>query len=261
MAEEPEKQKTEQTEITEKTEAAEKTEPAEKTEAADPSRIASEVCPEEYSAPGSYFETPSACPICRREIAMKWQKGNIPYFGDIMFITSECDKCGFHFADMMILSSKDPVMYEISLKEKDDLNARVVRSTSGTIIIPEMGITIEPGHISESYITNIEGLLQKVRGVVESAIRWSEGEPEKIQIAENLLKWIDQLVSDTEHAPQTTVIIKDPFGNSAIIDAHASSRILTPEEAAELKTGMIILNADKDELLHDISEHAGPIGN
>lgn len=212
-----------------------------------------------FGMPEPLFETSSACPLCRNDIVMKWQKDNIPYFGDIMFITSACP-CGFHFSDTMILSSKDPVMYEIILKNKEDLNARVVRSTSGTIIFPEMGIMIEPGQISESYVTNIEGVLQKVRGVVESAVRWSEGDEEKIKIGTDLLSWIDGVTADPAAAPQTTVIIKDPLGNSAIIAANAVSRKLTPEEAAELKTGMIILNADKDEVLHDISEHAGPIG-
>ena len=35
-----------------------------------------------------------------------------------------------------------------------------------------MGIVIEPGTVSESYITNIEGILQRVQSVLMTASKW-----------------------------------------------------------------------------------------
>lgn len=196
-------------------------------------------------------------------MAIKWQKDTIPYFGDIMYTTANCECCTFRFADTIILSGKDPVCYTLPIRAESDLDARVIRSTSGTILIEEFGIMVEPGPISESYVTNVEGVLQRIRGVVESTVRWSEadGDFEKVDIALDLLKKIDAIVDNPETAPvQITLQIKDPIGNSAIISANAESRKLTEEELESLKTGMIIIDADKDEIVYDVSDEAGPIG-
>ncbi|MCC2509395.1 ZPR1 zinc finger domain-containing protein [Methanimicrococcus blatticola] len=209
------------------------------------------------------FETQSSCPLCQADMAIKWQKDTIPYFGDIMYTTATCDQCTFKFADTIILSSKDPVCYSLQIKTGADLDARFIRSTSGTIVIEELGIMVEPGPISESYVTNVEGVLQRIRGVIESTVRWSEmdGDFEKVDIALDLINKIDAVIDNPETAPAAlTLQIKDPLGNSAIISANAESRKLNEEELENLKTGMIILDAEKDEIIYDISDEAGPIG-
>ncbi|MDV0444726.1 hypothetical protein MmiAt1_02620 [Methanimicrococcus sp. At1] len=209
------------------------------------------------------FETKSSCPLCQADMAIKWQKDTIPYFGDIMYTTAQCDQCSFKFADTIILASKDPVCYSLPVRTEADLDARVIRSTSGTIIIEELGVMVEPGPISESYVTNVEGVLQRVRSVIESTVRWSEmdGDFEKVDIALDLLNKIDAIIDNPITAPVSiTLQIKDPLGNSAIISANAESRKLTEDELETLKTGMIVLDAEKDEIIYDISDEAGPIG-
>ena len=69
--------------------------------------------------------------------------------------------------------------YELSVESPEDLDARVIRSTSGTIRIPEMGIIVEPGTVSDSYITNIEGVLQRVQKVLMTASKWVQEDEEK----------------------------------------------------------------------------------
>lgn len=194
---------------------------------------------------------------------IKWQKDTIPYFGDIMYTTANCENCTFRFADTIILSGKEPAGYSLSIRSEDDLNARVIRSTSGTILIEEFGIMVEPGPISESYITNVEGVLHRIRNVVESTIRWSEmdNDFEKVDIATNLLNNINAIIDNPKTAPVQIVLqIKDPLGNSAIISADAKSYKLSEDELENLKTGMIVLDAEKDEIIYDISNEAGPIG-
>ena len=207
------------------------------------------------------FETKTSCPICQADLIIKWQRDNIPYFGDIMYTTANCGCCSYRFADTMILASKEPSCCELPIRTLADLDARVIRSTSGTILIEELGIMVEPGPISESYITNAEGVLLRIRSVVESTIRWSEDDPKKQEIGRSLLKKLDEIIENPENAStRITLAIKDPLGNSTIISAAATSRPLTDEEKETLKTGMIILDTEKDQIIHDISEEAGPIG-
>ncbi|MHC1756898.1 MAG: ZPR1 zinc finger domain-containing protein [Methanosarcina sp.] len=202
------------------------------------------------------FETRITCPLCQSDLVMKWQRDNIPYFGEIMYITARC-QCSFRFADTMILSSKEPVRYELSVESQEDLNARVIRSTSGTIRIPEMGIAVEPGTASDSYITNIEGVLQRVQNVLMTASRWVQEDEEKFARSQELLCMLNEVM---ESKRKITVIIEDPLGNSAIISKKAVATTLSKEEAEKLNTGMIVFDVDKSELEHDTSDNVQPLG-
>lgn len=202
------------------------------------------------------FETRISCPLCHKDLVMSWQRDNIPYFGDIMYISAKCE-CSFRFADTMILSSKEPMRYEMSVEAPEDLDARVIRSTSGTIRIPEMGIIIEPGTVSESYITNIEGILQRVQSVLMTASRWVQEDEEKFARSRELLHMLEEVI---EGRKRITVIIEDPLGNSAIISKKAIVTKLSKEEAENLNTGMIVFDVDKSELVNDISDNVKPLG-
>ncbi|MGI5992964.1 MAG: ZPR1 zinc finger domain-containing protein [Methanosarcina sp.] len=202
------------------------------------------------------FETRICCPLCQRELVMNWQRDNIPYFGEIMHISARC-QCSFRFVDTMILSSKEPMRYEMPVETLEDLNARVIRSTSGTIRIPEMGVAIEPGSVSESYITNIEGVLHRVRDVLMTASKWVQEDEEKFSRSQELLCMLEEVI---EGKKKITVIVEDPLGNSAIISKKAKAIKLSKEEAEKLNTGMIVFDVDKTELVHDVSDNVQPLG-
>jgi len=202
------------------------------------------------------FETKICCPLCQKDLVMNWQRDNIPYFGEILYVSARC-QCSFRFADTMILSSKEPMRYELPVETIEDLDARVIRSTSGTIRIPEMGVTIEPGSISESYVTNIEGVLQRVRDVLITTSRWAQGDKEKSSRSEELLCMLEDVI---EGKRKITVIVEDPLGNSAIISKKVKATKLSKEEAEKLNTGMIVFDVDKSELLHDVSDNIQPLG-
>jgi zinc finger protein len=157
-----------------------------------------------------------------------------------MHITTICD-CGFRYSDTLILSQHEPVHYEMKVRSIDDLDARVVRSTSGTIRIPELGIDIEPGPASESFISNIEGVLERVEEILCMVTRW--GEEDKTAQAMELLSNIKKTRAGEY---DITLVIEDPIGNSAIIAENSVCRKLTRDEAALLKTGMIMF--DKSEV-------------
>ena len=202
------------------------------------------------------FETRISCPLCHKDLVMSWQRDNIPYFGDVMYISAQCE-CSFRFADTMILSSKEPMRYEMSVEAPEDLNARVIRSTSGTIRIPEMGIIIEPGTASESYISNIEGILQRVQSVIMTASKWVKEDEDKFARSQELMHMLEEVI---EGRKKITIIIEDPLGNSAIISKKAVATKLSKEDAEELNTGMIVFDVDKSELVNDISDNVKPLG-
>ncbi len=202
------------------------------------------------------FVTRTVCPICNEELTMHWQADEIPYFGEVMYINAKCDHCDFRFADTMILTQRSPIRYELNISDIKDLNARVVRSTSGTIRIPELGIDVEPGSVSESYVTNVEGILERVKKVVVTATEWVKDEAESHARGLEILDMLEAAI----HGEQAlTLVIEDPLGNSAIISDRAVSRPLSKQEASNLQTGMIVFDVDSSEEISDSSEKVDSI--
>jgi len=185
------------------------------------------------SAPG---ETPYNCPACGSIVEMQCQQDNIPYFGDILEVSIVCS-CGFKFVDTIILGQKEPLRHSMRIRKEGDLWARVIRSSSGTVHIPEWGVDIEPGPASEAYITNVEGIIERLQTVVNMARKWSETDEER-QRAEALL---DTMRVARDGKPDFTIIIEDPLGNSAVIGEGVIVTKLSEEEAQGLPTGMFIV--------------------
>ena len=186
--------------------------------------------------------TTSSCPICNAEITFDWETKDIPHFGEAMVIAGVCESCGFRISDTILLNQGEPVRYTITIEDVEDLNARVIRSTSGTIRLPELGIDVEPGPASDAYISNVEGVLQKVKGIVAFATKSARdaGVEENALRGECILERIEQAMNGVG---PLTIILEDPLGNSAIVSEKAVSAKLTPEECEDLKTGMIILDS------------------
>lgn len=168
---------------------------------------------------------------------------DVPYFGDALETTLRCEACGFRHADFMILSQKEPLRLVFESRDAEDLNVRVIRSNSGTIRIPQLGFTAEPTPLSESFVSNVEGVLDRAKTILLTALEWHREDPEKAALLGTYLATYEALVNG--EAP-FTLVIEDPLGNSAIVSERVSREALTPDEVAQLKTGMVVL--DKSEL-------------
>ncbi len=103
----------------------------------------------------------------------------------------------------------------MEISSPQDLNVTVVRSSFGSIEIPELGVSVEPRR-GESFISTVEGVLKRVEEVVEMLSRDVKGK--KKERAEHILKLIEQIKSGDA---SMKLIIEDPTGNSAIISDKA----------------------------------------
>lgn len=183
----------------------------------------------------------SPCPVCREtgSLTLLTTSINIPHFGDGLESTLRCGACGFRHADFMILDQKEPLRLEFEARDEQDLSVRVIRSNSGTIRIPALGFTAEPTPLSESFVSNVEGVLARAKDILLTAMEFHGDEPAKRALLEEYLARWARISTGGE---PFTLIIDDPFGNSAIVSERVARRPLTEEEVAELKTGMIILD-------------------
>lgn len=187
----------------------------------------------------------SPCPMCHQPggVHLLSVTVNVPYFGDGLETTLRCDACGFRHADFMILTQKDPLRLTYHAKDEAALSTRVIRSNSGTIRIPEIGFLAEPTPLSESYVSNVEGVLERARDILLTAMEFHKEDPAKKALLDDYLGRLDRFMAGRE---AFTLIIDDPWGNSAIVHEDVEKRPLSADEVAQLKTGTIVF--DKDEM-------------
>ncbi|MBI4450331.1 ZPR1 zinc finger domain-containing protein, partial [Candidatus Woesearchaeota archaeon] len=127
-----------------------------------------------------------------------------------------CTNCKFHKADIEAAEHHEPAKYTLEVSGKPDLNIRVVKSGEATVKIPHVG-SIEPGPASEGYITNVEGILNRIKHQIE-VLRDVEEDDDAKRKAKNMIKKLQSVLWGQE---SIKLIVEDPTGNSAIISDKA----------------------------------------
>jgi zinc finger protein len=167
---------------------------------------------------------PGPCPTCNTEIEYLYTTENIPYFSDILIISAICPSCGYKFVDTQMLKHGEPVRYVYRTATPDDLAVRIIRSTSAAIEIPELGVRIDPGPTCQGFVSNIEGVLDRIVQAIGSAI--IDGDTKERENARILLEKIAHVKCGEL---VITVILEDPLGNSAIVSDSAEKSTYTVE--------------------------------
>jgi zinc finger protein len=170
-------------------------------------------------------KVPGPCPCCNTEIEYLYKTENIPYFSDILIISAICPECGYRFVDTQLLKHGDPARYTVTVESVDDLSIRVVRSMSASIEIPELGVRIDPGPQCQGFVSNVEGVLDRIEAVVKGAFNWGN-EVEK----ENAAALLADIAKVKIGTFPVTLILEDPSGNSGIIAEKTVKEAYTPEE-------------------------------
>ncbi|MDR0911792.1 MAG: ZPR1 zinc finger domain-containing protein [Methanobrevibacter sp.] len=181
------------------------------------------------------------CPVCGGIKTAKsiTKTNNIPYFGEMLESTVICDKCGFKHNDEIVLEQKDPIRLELVINSSN-LSSRVVKSPSATVSIPELGLKVEPGPKSKSYVSNVEGVLIRFNDAVKRALTlFTDVESQKN--GNEILNIIKNILSNKNDEKIFTLVIEDPFGKSQIMDLKTKKRHLSDEELKKLKTGITII--------------------
>ena len=156
------------------------------------------------------------CPFCSKStMTLIEEEKDIPYFGKCYLMSMRCESCGYYKSDIESIEKKDPIKYTFTVKDKKDLNVRVVKSSEATIKIPELRMSVEPGVNSIAYISNVEGVIRRFKKIIEDQRNNAEDVKKH---AKNLLK---KLWKVENGEMELKIIIEDPSGNSAIISEKA----------------------------------------
>lgn len=160
--------------------------------------------------------TGETCPFCHeKKLTLMEARREIPYFGVCFLFSMDCSGCGYHKADVEAEEQHAPAKYTFLLESEEDLKVRVVKSSNATVKIGTVG-SIEPGEAANGYVTNIEGLLNRIKRQVEHLkdVAQEEGDEETVKKAKNHLKKLTRALWGQE---PMKIVLDDPTGNSAII--------------------------------------------
>jgi len=151
-----------------------------------------------------------------KKLTLREEEIDIQHFGLTFIFSMTCEGCGYKKTDLEAAEQKEPCTYTIEVSDEKDLNARLIKSGEATIKIPHI-MTIDSGPESEGYVTNVEGLLTRVKKVIESSCEAEEDDTLKNKL-KNMIKKLNKVLACHE---SIKIIIQDPSGNSAILSDKA----------------------------------------
>ena len=152
------------------------------------------------------------CPRCGGKLEVFTREDYSFWPEGILEVIMSC-KCGYRGTDVYPIKELPPAKYELRVSRPDQLRTRVVKSSHAVIRIPEFGIEISPGPVSQGVITNVEGVLLRVKKVLETMDKWDNPKAKAM---------LDKINAAMGSVPEPfTLIIEDESGASLIISEDA----------------------------------------
>ena len=160
------------------------------------------------------------CALCgEKKLTLRDEEIDVPHFGRLFVLTMECAGCGYKKSDVEPAEKKEPCKYVLEVTAEADMSIKIVKSGDATVKIPNI-ITIEPGPAANGYITNIEGLLEKVKEMIRAAVAGEDEDDDgsAMKKAKNMIKKLDNVILGRD---TLKIILEDTTGHSAIISEKA----------------------------------------
>ncbi len=152
------------------------------------------------------------CPACNKKgFSVEQRIDTIPYLGEVLETFAKCKYCKYKTHDILPLTEKDyPKKHKIKISKQKDLERRVIKGKYCTIKVPEIELEIDPGPGSESYISNLEGVIDRIIYSLKR-IKKLKKEEKKID------KKIKLLESAKNQKKEITIIFEDPTRQSVVL--------------------------------------------
>jgi zinc finger protein len=162
------------------------------------------------------------CPICgANELTLTEAERDIPFFGPVALFSMDCNACKYHKADVESVQEHPPARFVFEITSEEDMKVRIIKSSAAMVKIGTVG-SIEPGEAANGYVTNVEGVLNRIKKHIES-IKDMSDDADEVKKAKNHLKKLTRVMWGQE---PMKITIDDPTGNSAIISDKAEKKPL-----------------------------------
>ncbi|KAF9268429.1 zf-ZPR1-domain-containing protein [Marasmius fiardii PR-910] len=160
------------------------------------------------------------CSSCGHPLDTLMKKVNIPYFKDVLIMSTNCDKCGYRDNEVKSGAAISEKGKKITLKveDKDDMSRDILKSETAGLSIPEIDLVLTHGTLGGRF-TTIEGILEQVfEELSEKVVR---GDASEASERDKFTEFLGKLKEVKSCSHPFTLILDDPLANSYIQNLYA----------------------------------------
>ncbi|KAH9992414.1 ZPR1 zinc-finger domain-containing protein [Russula vinacea] len=167
---------------------------------------------------------PGVCSSCGHPLNTMMKKVVIPYFKDILIMSTNCDRCGYRDNEVKSGGAISEKGKRITLRveDREDLSRDILKSETCGLTIPEIDLVLQAGTLGGRF-TTLEGILEQVyeelsQKVFAAGDSIGSADPvgPDIQERNKFKTFLGKL-----EAHPFTLILDDPLANSYVQNLYA----------------------------------------
>ncbi|OJD37778.1 zinc finger protein zpr1 [Diplodia corticola] len=191
------------------------------------------------------YSFPASCPGCTKPCTTNMKMVNIPYFKQVVLMSTVCEHCGYRSNEVKTGGEVPEQGRRITLSVscKEDLSRDILKSESCAMNCPELSLLVEPGTMGGRF-TTVEGLLTNIRKDLRSNLFGDSEEKHDSVDPAARAKWdafFTQLDDAIEGRIKFTIVLSDPLASSYVQSFSA------PEPDAQMKVEDYERTAEEEE--------------
>ncbi|KAG6850246.1 hypothetical protein H0H93_015798 [Arthromyces matolae] len=158
------------------------------------------------------------CSSCGHGLDTKMKKVTIPYFKDILIMSTNCDRCGYRDNEVKSGSAISEKGKKITLRveDREDLSRDILKATG--LSIPEIDLVLQHGTLGGRF-TTLEGILNQVYEELSEKV--IAGDAAKSTDRSDFEAFLKNLKGIMNAERPFTVILDDPLANSYMQNLYA----------------------------------------
>ncbi|KAL9937786.1 hypothetical protein V8E36_003331 [Tilletia maclaganii] len=199
------------------------------------------------------YTFPDTCSSCSAPLMTHMKKVAIPYFKEILIMSTNCERCGYRDNEVKSGAAISATGRKLTLRVEDasDLTRDILKSETAGLAIPSIELSLDHGTLGGRF-TTLEGLLQQIydelasKALVRGDAFGGGGERERF---EEFLDKLKALMECREDVIPYNVELDDPLANSYIQNPYAPD----PDEQVTVDNYERTYEQNEDLGLNDIN--------
>ncbi|KAG5637423.1 hypothetical protein H0H81_004630 [Sphagnurus paluster] len=161
------------------------------------------------------------CSSCGHPLDTMMKKVSIPYFKDILIMSTNCDRCGYRDNEVKSGSAISEKGKKITLKveDREDLSRDILKSETAGLSIPEIDLVLQHGTLGGRF-TTLEGILNQVYEELTNKV-FAQGDASNASDKVDFETFLKHLKEVKNVERPFTVILDDPLANSYVQNLYA----------------------------------------
>ncbi|EMR11171.1 hypothetical protein PNEG_00765 [Pneumocystis murina B123] len=164
----------------------------------------------------------TACPNCIKPCDTNMKLVDIPYFKEVIIMSTVCDSCGYRSNEVKTGGEIPENGKKITLKVEniDDLSRDILKSETCAITIPELDLDLHPGTLGGRF-TTLEGLLAQIYDELYGRIYSKTNDSMEPEKRERWDIFLERLQDARNGKIKFTIILDDPVAGSYLQNLYA----------------------------------------